>query len=102
MVNVVMIELLFGTIAFATSIIGLLPQIYKVMKTRSTDDISMLMLINYFCSSVAWLIYGLCIHSMFVVTSNIFGLLSSFFLILQKRLYDKKNNESSLSMVHID
>lgn len=78
----------FGFIALATSFIGLLPQSYKAFKTRSTHDISMLMLLNYLCCSVAWIIYGYCIDSGFVVSSNIVGLASCSLLVWQKIHYD--------------
>lgn len=77
-----------GTIAFITSFIGLLPQVYKAFKTRSTHDISMLMLINYAVCSLAWIVYGQYTSSMFVTASNIIGLLTSLILIFQKKYYD--------------
>jgi len=83
------IQSTFGAVALITSFIGLLPQSYKAFKTRSTHDISMVMLLNYLCCSVAWIIYGYSIHAGFVIISNIVGLLSSLLLILQKKHYDK-------------
>ena len=83
------VQSVFGTIALATSTIGLLPQSYKALKTRSTQDVSMIMLINYLCCSIAWVIYGYYIHSTFVVWSNIVGLASSLLLTFQKLHYDK-------------
>ena len=83
------IQSTFGVVALATSFIGLLPQSYKAFKTRSTHDVSMLMLLNYFICSVAWVIYGICIHAGFVISSNIVGLASCLLLILQKVYYDK-------------
>lgn len=84
------IIMLSGTIAFITSFIGLLPQIYKALKTKSTQDVSMLMLVNYLCCSLAWIIYGGYTDSMFVLSSNVIGLLTSLILILQKQYYDAK------------
>lgn len=84
------IESLFGFIALATSFVGLLPQSYKAFKTRSTDDISMIMLINYTVCSFAWIIYGLYIHAGFVVVSNIVGLASAVLLVGQKHYYDQR------------
>lgn len=83
-----LIENIFGSIAFVTSIIGLFPQVYKAIRTRSTDDISMLMLINFLVCSIAWIIYGAYLESLFVEFSNILGLLSCVILILLKRYYD--------------
>jgi len=84
------IENFFGSIAFITTIIGLFPQIYKALLTRSTDDISMAMLINFLVCSIAWIIYGAYDRSVFVEISNILGLISCFALILLKYLYDNK------------
>lgn len=78
-----------GSIAFITSFIGLLPQVVKAIKTKSTQDLSMLMLVNYLICSLAWIIYGSSTDSMFVLSSNIVGLVISFMLIILKRHYDE-------------
>ncbi len=83
------IENFFGTAALITSIIGLLPQVYKSFKTKSTDDLSMVMLMNYLVCSLSWIMYGICMKSMFVVWSNVVGLITSSVSILMKRKYDK-------------
>jgi len=85
------IENFFGSIAFVTTIIGLFPQIYKALQTRSTNDISMLMLLNFLVCSIAWIIYGAYDRSLFVEASNILGLISCLALILLKRIYDQKS-----------
>ena len=82
------IENFFGTVALITSIIGLLPQVYKSYKTKSTQDISMVMLINYLICSVSWIIYGLAEGSLYVIASNVLGGLVSMISIVQKYHYD--------------
>lgn len=82
------IESIFGAIALITSFVGLLPQSYKAFKTRSTTDISMIMLINYVICSLAWIIYGISINAGFVISSNVVGLASALLLVFQKRYYD--------------
>ena len=79
-----------GLIASITSIIGLTPQIYKTYKTKSAQDLSSLMLWNYFICSLAWIVYGTYTGSNFVTFSNVIGLISSIISILQKRHYDPK------------
>nr|WP_255666561.1 MULTISPECIES: SemiSWEET family transporter [unclassified Legionella] len=81
-----------GIVAFITSFIGLLPQIIKSLKTKSTQDLSMIMLINYLICSVAWIIYGSSTDSFFVISANVVGLLVSLLLILLKRHYDARCN----------
>lgn len=80
-----------GLLALVTSFIGLLPQIVKSFKTRSTQDLSMLMLVNYLVCSLAWIIYGSGTDSFFVVSSNIAGFVVSMLLILLKRYYDARS-----------
>ena len=82
-----------GSIAFITSFIGLLPQIVKSVKTKSTQDLSMLMLINYLICSLAWIIYGSTTNSFFVLSSNVVGLLISLILILLKTHYDTRPDQ---------
>jgi MtN3 and saliva related transmembrane protein len=82
---------LFGAIALITSFVGLLPQSYKAYKTRSTHDISMAMLFNYVLCSTAWIVYGTCIQSSFVILSNVVGLISALLLICQKKIYDSQH-----------
>ncbi|KTD05128.1 SemiSWEET family transporter [Fluoribacter gormanii] len=86
------IVLFSGSVAFITSFIGLLPQIIKSLKTRSTQDLSMIMLINYLICSLAWIIYGSSTDSFFVISSNVVGLIVSLLLILLKRYYDARCN----------
>ncbi len=83
-------EIIFGSIAFVTSIVGLLPQLIKAAQTRSTHDISMMMLINYLVCSIAWIMYGSYSNSMFVLSSNILGACSSLLLIFLKFSFDKE------------
>lgn len=84
------IEQFFGYIALITSLIGLLPQVYKAYITKSTHDVSMLMLVNYLICSIAWIVYALYQGSMFVVLSNVAGLIISIMSIIQKCYYDAK------------
>lgn len=84
-----LIETFFGSIAFFTSVIGLVPQVIKAVKTKSTHDISMMMLINYLICSIAWIIYGSCSDSIFVLSSNVLGSLSSLTLIFLKLYFER-------------
>ena len=79
---------IFGFIATVTTIIGLLPQVYKTYKTKSAKDISNVMLYNYLICSISWITYGILTDSSFVVYSNVVGLITSLVMIFQKRYYD--------------
>lgn len=83
-------ENVFGYIAFITSVVGLLPQVYKAIQTKSTRDVSMMMLMNYIVCSIAWIGYSFYCHSAFVFFSNVLGLVSSVVLVYLKMHYDTK------------
>ena len=85
-----LITTLFGSVAFITSVIGLLPQVVKTFQLRSAGDVSMVMLINYSICSLAWIVYGGFSNSWFVLSSNVLGLFSSILLIALKWHYDAK------------
>lgn len=84
------VEAFFGYLALITSLIGLLPQIYKAYVTKSTQDISGLMLANYVLCSVAWIVYGYFQEAKVVILSNLVGLLISILSIAQKYYYDAR------------
>lgn len=83
------LENISGLIAFLTSLIGLIPQIYKAYISKSTKDLSMIYLINYLICSISWVVYGILTESPYVFLSNIFGGGTCVFLIIQKYKYDK-------------
>ncbi|MCB9229210.1 MAG: PQ-loop repeat-containing protein [Deltaproteobacteria bacterium] len=71
-------------IAFLSSTISLVPQIWKSHTTRSTEDLSWLMLFNILLCSVAWIAYGVILHATAVWTTNIVMAVSCFYLIAFK------------------
>ncbi len=84
------IENFFGFLALITSFIGLIPQIYKTYVTKSAKDISYLMLYNFLLCSISWTIYGYTTSSIFVLSSNIVGTITTIISILQKKYYDSQ------------
>ena len=84
-----------GTIALITSLIGLLPQLFKALRTRSTEDISQVMLWNFTLCSIAWVVYGLATNALFVWASNVVGLVVCLLLILVKYHYDSSTHSTT-------
>ena len=79
----------FGYVALITTIIGLMPQVYKTYKTKSAKDLSSLMIWNCLICASAWLIYGIFIKDKMVAISNILALITSVILLIQKQKYGK-------------
>jgi MtN3 and saliva related transmembrane protein len=83
------IEETFGMIASVTTVIGIIPQVYKSYKLKSMEEVSMVMLVNYAICSVSWLVYGLYTKSSFIIGSNAICTITSALSIWQKASYKK-------------
>ncbi|MBX9621966.1 MAG: hypothetical protein K2X28_08120 [Alphaproteobacteria bacterium] len=80
---------LIGMIASATSVVGFLPQIYKNQKTKSVQDLSALMLLNFFVCSLAWVAYGGLMGSTYVLLTNVACLCACGVLLYQKMYFQR-------------
>ncbi len=62
---------LIGSLAGFCTTISFLPQVIKVVKTKSTHDISLLMFLIFITGVVFWLIYGLLRNDWPVTIANV-------------------------------
>ena len=85
-----MILVIVGFIAAFTSTISLIPQIYQTYKTKSVEDLSMLMLINFTICSISWIIYGFLTNTTSVWITNVIMTISSIFMLIFKIKYKKR------------
>jgi len=83
---------IIGFLAAFTSTISLIPQIIKMFKTHSVEDISTGMVINFLATSALWTVYGFMITSWSVFICNILMLLSAGIMIYMKIKYRNTNN----------
>lgn len=79
-----------GSIAVCATVIGMIPQVFKSLKTKSMEDVSLVVLINYFITSVSWLIYGIGISDNLIIWSNALGVVTSSTLLTQKFIYKRR------------
>ena len=84
-----MLENVIGFMAVFTSTISLLPQIYKAIVSKSTEDLSSLMLVNFVLSSAMWIWYGLLTMSWAVWATNILMLIFALILAYIKFKFEK-------------
>lgn len=61
---------LLGMIAGAMTTIAFLPQLFKVWRSKSAEDISMTWLIIFSSGVLLWLIYGLLLGQLPIVLAN--------------------------------
>ncbi len=84
-----LINNIIGYSASITSICITLPQTYKIIKTKSADDLSYFSIIISLISYILWIVYGILIKDYpIIITDCIMSILSILQLIC-KIYYDK-------------
>ncbi len=79
----------FGFLAALLTTIAFLPQLYKTWKTKSADDVSLIMLILFIIGLICWIIYGLKINSLPILVANIITFILNFSILILKINYSK-------------
>jgi len=80
----------FGFSAALLTTIAFLPQLYKTWKTKSADDVSLIMLILFIIGLICWIIYGLKINSLPILVANIITFIFNFSILILKITYSNK------------
>jgi MtN3 and saliva related transmembrane protein len=78
---------LLGLLAGAGTTFGFLPQLVKIIQTKSTRDISLWMYVVITTGILLWLIYGLIIGSVPVIAANSVTLVISATILILKLKY---------------
>ena len=66
---------LVGAVAALLTTFGFVPQILKMRRTRSVEDVSLLTLVQFSIGVIIWGIYGLHLRDVIIVTANIVSLM---------------------------
>lgn len=82
---------LMGHTGSLLSSLTFIPQVYKVWKTRRTQDLSLTMMLIVFTSTIVWVVYGIGLMLWPVIICNSFICLLSLLLIYFKLSFEKKN-----------
>ena len=78
-----------GTLAGVLILSGWVEQIYKGYKTKSMRDISKFLMIFIAAGSTLWLVYGSIVSDVFIIGTNIAGLILMIIVSAMKRKYQK-------------
>lgn len=62
---------LIGSGAALLTMFGFVPQILKIYKTQSVEDVSLIMLLQFCLGMFLWLLYGLHIQDNILIVANI-------------------------------
>jgi MtN3 and saliva related transmembrane protein len=75
--------------AFLSSV-TFIPQVYRVWKTKSANDLSMTMMVIVFTSTLIWLVYGVALMLWPVILANSVIAVLSLMLIYFKLTFKRK------------
>lgn len=70
------------------------PQLIRVLRTRSTEDLSLAMLATFNTGVVLWLVYGLRVGATPIIVANLVTLAQSATLLFLKLRYDRASARS--------
>ncbi|MCX8489773.1 MAG: SemiSWEET family transporter [Cyclobacteriaceae bacterium] len=79
-----------GHVGAFLSSITFIPQVYKVWKTKSVQDLSLAMMLIVASSTLIWLVYGIALMLWPVILANGFIFFLSLLLIYFKFTYSVK------------
>lgn len=82
---------IIGYSAAAAGTVLMLPQVIKVLQTKSVKDISFLMLAVYALNCILWLTYGILITSVPLILCNAIAFVIALTQIFLKLKYSPKN-----------
>ena len=79
--------------------ITLLPQVIKVLKTKSTKDLSHIFLVLSLIAAVSKLIYGVLINELpIVVTAPLIGI-ETLIIMIAKCVYDRRIDRKEIELI---
>ncbi len=86
---------ILGLIAGSLTTIAFVPQLIKVWKSKSAQDISYVMFIMFIAGIVLWEVYGWGIHSMPVILFNVITFVLGLAILILKFIFDREANSSA-------
>ncbi|MEO6022049.1 MAG: SemiSWEET transporter [Burkholderiales bacterium] len=79
-----MVTDIIGMCAGTLTTAAFLPQVFQVIKTRSTQDISLVMYLIFTTGIVFWLAYGLLLGAWPVIIANIITFILALIVLVMK------------------
>lgn len=73
-----------GMIAGTLTTLAFLPQVMQVFKTKSTEDISLVMYVVFITGVAFWLLYGILLGAWPVIIANIVTFILALIVLVMK------------------
>ena len=83
---------ILGVAAGILILTGWVDQIYKGYKSKSLKDVSSFLMIFISAGAILWLIYGIIVMDVFIIGTNIAGLILMIIVSVMKRRYQNTVN----------
>ena len=80
-----------GNTAAVCTTVSFVPQLIRVWRRKSADDISLIMFLLFSTGVALWLIYGVRIASFPVIAANTVTLVLALAILVLKLRYDRSN-----------
>ncbi|MDD5431393.1 MAG: SemiSWEET transporter [Candidatus Omnitrophica bacterium] len=77
-----MVWKLIGAIAAILTTFSFVPQIVKVLKTKSVKDVSLIMLLQFSLGVSLWAIYGAYLRDLIIILANVTTFLTLLVLLV--------------------
>ncbi len=88
-----------GLTAALLTMFGFVPQIVKIIKTQSGNDVSRITLAQFFIGTLMWILYGIHLKDIIIIFANIITLIcvSTAFVLLEYYYY--QNTKKPVSSI---
>ncbi|HVK97962.1 MAG TPA: SemiSWEET transporter [Flavisolibacter sp.] len=90
-----------GLIAGLLTASSLLPQVIKIVKDKSAEDVSPGMLVVLMLGVASWIVYGILREDLPIIITNSFSLLLNITTQVLRYKYTKKNSELESKLVGV-
>ena len=84
--------------AASLSMVSYVPQAWGIIRTRSTEGVSLKMYVITVCCFVLWLIYGILVGQWPIIVQNVICLMLSVFILTMKLLPKRRTAELAAAL----
>lgn len=80
---------MIGLAAGILTACSMLPQVFKILKEKKAEDVSLIMLLVLLAGLVLWIVYGFKKNDMPIIVTNCFSLLVNITMVILRIKYHR-------------
>jgi MtN3 and saliva related transmembrane protein len=89
-----------GTVAATLTVIGFVPQAWRIVKTRNTKDLATAMWVCSTSAFALWTLYGVFLRKLPIIVPNLICFFLAGFILMMKVLPRRKRDAVADAVVH--